>query len=60
MGASDAIFKDNLINRRSTKGYLFTLFGEIINWRFIKQILIIKLSIKVELIALSHIGTELI
>jgi len=31
MGASDAAFRDDLISRHSTEGYLFTLFGEVIN-----------------------------
>jgi len=30
-GASDTTFKDDLISRHSTKGYLFTLFGGVIN-----------------------------
>jgi len=60
MGASDAAFGDNLISRRSTEGYLFTLFGGVINWRSTKQTLMIKLSTEVELMALSYVGTELI
>ena len=45
MGASDIVFRDNLISRHSMEGYLFTLFGEIIiNWHSIKQILVIKLN----------------
>ena len=31
MGASNAAFKNDLISRRSVKGYLFTLFGGVIN-----------------------------
>jgi len=31
MGASDIIFKNNLISRYNTKGYLFTLFRGVIN-----------------------------
>jgi len=57
-GASDIAFRDDLISRRSTEGYLFTLFGEVIDWRSTKQILVIKSSIEAELIALSHAGTE--
>ena len=30
-GASNTAFRDNLTNRRSTEGYLFTLFGGPIN-----------------------------
>jgi len=29
--ASDALFKDDLVNRKSIEGYLFTLFGGLIN-----------------------------
>jgi len=31
MGVSDAVFRDNLISRYSTEGYLFTLFRGVIN-----------------------------
>jgi len=31
MGASNIAFRDDLISRRSTEGYLFTLFGGPIN-----------------------------
>jgi len=60
MGASNVIFKDDLISRRSMEGYLFTLFGGVINWRSIKQILVIKLNTKVEFTALLYAGMELI
>jgi len=51
-------FGDDLISRRSMEGYLFTLFGGVINWRSTKQT--IKLSTEAELIALFYAGTELI
>ena len=51
-------FGDNSISRRSTKGYLFTLFRGAINWRSTKQTIVIKLSIEAELTALSHAGTK--
>ena len=54
------MFGDDLISRRSTEGYLFTLFGGPINWRSTKQMLVTKSSTKAELIALSHAGMELI
>ena len=54
------MFRDDLISRYSTEGYLFTLFRGVINWRSIKQILIMKLSTEAEFIALLHAGTELI
>jgi len=31
MGENSAAFKDNLISRRGTEGYLFTLFRRAIN-----------------------------
>ena len=34
--ASDAAFSDNLVTKRSTEGYLFTLFRGLIDWRLIK------------------------
>jgi len=61
MGASHAVFGDDLINKRNTEGYLFTLFGGgAINWHFTKQISVTKSSIKAKLMALSHAGTKLI
>ena len=39
-------------------GYLFILFGGPINWRLIKQKLVIKSSTKAELIALLHVITK--
>jgi len=58
--ASNILFGNNLVSRKSIKGYLFTLFRGLINWRSIKQKLVIKLSIKVKLLALSHAATKLI
>ena len=57
---NDAAFGDDLINRCSTEGYLFTLFGGAIDQRSTKQTLVIKLSMEAEFTALSHAGTELI
>jgi hypothetical protein len=57
-GASDAAFGDDSISRRSTEGYLFTLFGGAIDWRSTKQTLVTKSSTEAELTALSHAGTE--
>ena len=34
--ASDAVFSNNLVSRKSTKGYLFTLYRGPINWQLIK------------------------
>ena len=56
--ASDAAFRDNLISRRSTEGYLFTLFGGAINWHSTKQTSVTKSSIEAKLTALLYTGTE--
>ena len=53
-------FRDNLKSRYSTERYLFTLFRGVINQRFTKQMLVIKLSTEAELTALSYAGTKLI
>jgi len=34
--ASDALFSNNLVSRKSAEGYLFTLFRGLINWQSIK------------------------
>ena len=52
------MFSNNLITKKSTEGYLFTLFRGLINWQLIKQKLVIKLSIKVKLLALLHTATK--
>ena len=56
--ASDALFKDDLVNRKSIEGYLFTLFGGLINQRLTKQKSVIKLSTEAELLALLHAATK--
>ena len=58
--ASNTIFSDNPVTRKSTEGYLFTLFGGPIDWRSTKQRLVTKLSTEAELLALSHAATKLI
>jgi len=57
---SNISFGDDLVNRKSIEGYLFTLFGGPINWRLTKQKLVMKLSTEAELLALSHAATKLI
>src|SRR6266702_2749050 len=58
--ASNAAFGNNLVSRKSTKGYLFTLYRGPIDWQLMKQKSVTKFSIEVELLALSHTATELI
>ena len=57
---SDAVFSDDPISKKSTKGFIFSLFGGTINWRFTKQKTVIASSTKAELKALSHAATKLI
>src|SRR6266567_441911 len=56
--ASNAAFGDNLVSRKSTKGYLFTLYRGPIDWRLIKQKLVTKFSTEAELLALLYIATK--
>ena len=51
--ASDAAFADN-IDRKSTEGFLFKLFGGPIDWRACKQKTITTSTTEAELLALSH------
>jgi len=56
--ASDALFGDDLVNKKSIEGYLFTLFGGPIDWRSTKQKSVTKSSTEAELLALLHAATE--
>jgi len=56
--ASNILFGDDLVSRKSTEGYLFTLFRGPINWQSTKQKLVTKSSTEAELLALSHAATE--
>ena len=55
---SNAVFSDNLVSRKSTKGYLFTLYRGPIDWQLIKQKSVTKSSTEAELLALSHAATK--
>ena len=57
---SDVAFNNNLVTKKSTKGYLFTLFRGLIDWQLTKQKSVTKLSIEVELLALLYTATKLI
>ena len=57
---SNVAFSNDLVTKKSIKGYLFTLFKGLIDWQLIEQRLVIKLSIKAELLALLYAATELI
>jgi hypothetical protein len=55
---TDASFADDLQDRKSTHGYLFTLFGGPIAWRSGKQSTVTTSSTEAELLALSTAAKE--
>ena len=57
---SNAAFGDDPISWKSTKGFIFLLFGGVIDWRFTKQKIVMILSTEAELKALLNAATELI
>jgi hypothetical protein len=60
LAASDASFADDPTTRKSSEGWIFSLFGGPIDWKATKQKTVTKSSIEAELLALSHAGSELI
>ena len=56
--ASNAAFGDNSVSRKSTEGYLFTLYEGPIDWQSTKQKSVTKSSTEAELLALLHAATE--
>jgi len=50
--ASNALFADNSINRKSLQGYIIKLFRGLITWRANKQGIVTTLSIEAKLLAL--------
>ena len=56
---SDAAFADNL-DRRSSDGYLFLLYGGPVDWKASKQKTVTTSSTEAELLALSQAGKEAI
>jgi hypothetical protein len=57
--SSDASFADNP-DRKSTEGFLFTLFGGSIDWKSTKQKTVTTSTTEAELLSLSHAATMLI
>ena len=57
--SSDAAFADDSTTRRSTEGYLFSLFGGPIDWRCAKQGTVTTSTTEAELLALSHTAKQL-
>jgi hypothetical protein len=60
LAASDASFADDATTRKSSEGWIFSLFGGPIDWKAVKQRTVTKSSTEAELLALSHAGSELI
>jgi len=58
--ASDASFADNTPDRKSSQGYVMTLFGGPIAWRANKQDTVTTSSTEVELLTLSQTAKEAI
>ena len=58
--ASDASFADNSVDRKSSQGYIMTLFGGPIGWRANKQDTVTTSSTEAELLALSQTAKEAI
>jgi transposase InsO family protein len=58
--ASDASFADNTEDRKSSQGYMMTLFGGPIAWRANKQDTVTTSSTEAELLALSQTAKEAI
>lgn len=57
--SSDASYADCESTRKSTEGYLFTLFRGAIDWRYIKQKTVSTSTTEAELLALSHSAKQL-
>jgi hypothetical protein len=57
--ASDAAFADDKITRRSTEGYLFKLYGGVIDWKSTKQKCVTTSTTEAELHALTHAAKEM-
>lgn len=55
--ASDAAFADNQ-DRKSSEGYLFTLFGGPVDWKATKQKTVTTSTTEAELMALTTIAKE--
>jgi hypothetical protein len=52
------LFSNNLVTKKSTEGYLFTLFRGLVNWRSTKQKLVMKSSTEAEFLVLLHAATK--
>jgi hypothetical protein len=59
MAFGDAAYGDHSLDRKSTEGYLFMLFGGPVDWKSIKQKTVTKSTTEAELLALSHTASEI-
>ena len=57
--ASDTAFADDVETRKSTEGYLFQLFGSVVDWWSTKQKTVTTSSMEAELLALTNATKEL-
>jgi hypothetical protein len=55
MATSNALYTNDVSTRYSTEGYLFQLFGGIIDYKYIKQSTLTTSTIEAELLALAHV-----
>ena len=58
--ASDAAFADHKDTRRSFQGYLFMLFGGLIDWKATLQQLVTRSTTEAELLSLSTAAVKII
>ncbi|KAL1956601.1 hypothetical protein VTO42DRAFT_7012 [Malbranchea cinnamomea] len=56
---SDAAYADDPTTRRSSEGYLFSLFGGPVDWKAARQSTVTTSTTEAELLALSHAAKEL-
>ena len=60
MCASDTLFADNSLDRKSSQGFAIKLFGRLVAWRANKQDMVTTSSTEAELLALSQTTKEAI
>ena len=58
--ASNALFADNTLDRKSSQGYAIKLFNGLIAWRASKQDTVTTSTTEAELLALSQVAKEAI
>ena len=57
-GYSDASYAEDLIDRKSTSGFVYKLFGDTISWSTKRQSTVSESSTEAELLALSYASKE--